>query len=386
MQTNSWIPRPPDFPARRVKALLLLLFCFLLPGLSGHAETMTPSAFPSLFAATRIDGSLKFCGEAVRLDKNNARERMEKEMLLTLWDRPQVVLWLKRSRRYFPVIEDKLKSNGMPEDLKYISLVESALRPHVGSPRGAVGFWQFTPSTGKKYGLQIDSEKDERRNIHKSTDAAIAYLKELYETFGSWTLAAAAYNMGEHGLQAEIMVQKSENFYDLYLPLETQRYVFRIVSAKCIMTRPETYGFHFSRKDLYPPSASESAAVECFDETPIALVARAAGTQFKVIKDLNPELRGHYLYAGRHLINLPEGSAKGFQSRLSALVKQWEKKQKDRVYVVKKGDNLSSIAERFNVPLPVLLIWNNLNFSDPIHPGDRLVIHSHEKRSEQDTD
>ncbi|MFW5901527.1 MAG: hypothetical protein ACOCTS_00655 [Thermodesulfobacteriota bacterium] len=131
MQTNSWISRPPDSAARRVTALILLLFCFLLPGLSGHAETMTPSAFPSLFAATRMDGPLKFCGEAVRLDKNNARQRMEKEMLLTLWDRPQVVLWLKRSRRYFPVIEDKLKSNRMPEDLKYISAGDAVDRSNL---------------------------------------------------------------------------------------------------------------------------------------------------------------------------------------------------------------------------------------------------------------
>ena len=384
MQTNSWIRTQPAFAGRGAKALVLLLLCFLPFATTGHAETMAPSAFPSLFAAARINGPLKFCGEEVQLDKNNARERMEKQMLLTLWDRPQVVLWLKRSRRYFPLIEEKLKANQVPEDLKYITLVESALRPHVGSHRGAVGFWQFTPSTGKKYGLQIDSEKDERRNIYKSTDAAIAYLKELYETFGSWTLAAAAYNMGEHGLQAEMMVQKSENFYDLYLPLETQRYVFRIISAKCIMAQPQTYGFHFSRKDLYPPPEYETVEMECFDETPIALVARAARTRFKDIKDLNPELRGHYLYAGRHLINLPEGSAEGFQSRLATLVKQWEKKQKDRVYVVKKGDNLSSIAERFNIPLPVLLIWNNLDFADPIHPGDRLVIHSHEKIRKQE--
>lgn len=387
MQTNSWVRTHSAFAGRGAKALLLLLlFCFLLPGFTGHAETKAPSAFPSLFAVARIKGPLKFCGEEVRLDKNNARERMEKEMLLTLWDRPQVVLWFKRSRRYFPLIEKKLKAHQMPADLKYMALIESALRPHVGSPRGAVGFWQFTPSTGKKYGLQIDSEKDERRNIDKSTDAAIAYLKELYETFGSWTLAAAAYNMGEHGLQAEMMLQKSENFYELYLPLETQRYVFRIVSAKCIMTQPQTYGFHFSRKDLYPPPEYEAVEMECFDETPIALVARAARTRFKVIKDLNPELRGHYLHAGRHLIKVPEGAAEGFQSRLTSLIKKWGKKQKDRVYVVKKGDNLSSIAERFNVPLPVLLIWNNQDFTDPIHPGDRLVIHSHEKRRQQDAE
>jgi hypothetical protein len=266
---------------------------------------------------------------------------MEKQMLLTLWNRPQVVLWIKRANRYFPVIEQKLRENEMPEDLKYIALVESGLRPHAGSARGAVGFWQFTRSTGEKYGLQIDSQKDERRNILQSTDAAISYLKALYGVFGSWTLAAAAYNMGEHGLQAEIMVQENSDFYD-----------------------------------LYPPLAYKEVSVMCFDLTPIAIVAKAADTSFKVIKDLNPQLRGHYLAAGQHLIHVPEGSAKGFDKRFQPLMKTWDKDQKDRVYVVKQSDNLSAIAERFNVPLPDLIIWNNLDHRQNIHPGDRLVIRS----------
>lgn len=374
LQSLPFIGNKPSCPVRSIGSLsIFFLFCFFHVSLCS-AESIDASGLPSLFSAVRIDSQLTFCGEKVELDKNDTRERMEKEMLLTLWDRPQVVLWIKRSNRYFPVIEQKLREHGMPEDLKYIALVESALRPHIGSPRGAVGFWQFTRSTGRKYGLKIDSEKDERRNIFKSTDAAIEYLKELYATFGSWTLAAAAYNMGEHGLEAEVMVQEKRNFYDLYLPLETQQYVFRIVSAKRIITHPKQYGFNFSQKDLYPPLEYDQINIECFEETPVAVIARAANTSFKVIKDMNPELRGYYLGPGKHILNIPKGCGKAFHARFKTLIKKWEQEQKGRVYVVKKGDNLSSIAERFNIPLPILIIWNNLDYEENIHPGDRLVI------------
>ncbi len=360
------------------KLLSIILFCFF-PVFAGSAGPMETSEIPSLFNAVRIDGKLTFCGEEVELGKNDTRERMEKELLLTLWNRPQVVLWIKRSNRYFPVIEQKLKENEMPEDLKYIALVESALRPHVGSHRGAVGFWQFTRSTGEKYGLRIDSDKDERRNIFKSTDAAIEYLKELHEIFGSWTLAAAAYNMGEHGLRAEIMVQNNKDFYDLYLSLETQQYIFRIVSAKLIMTRPQRYGFNFSEKDLYSPLSYEEIEVECFGQIPIAVISEAANTSFKVIKDLNPQLRGHYLSAGKHLIHVPKGSGKGFHARFKSLIKNWNENQKGRIYVVKPGDNLSSIAQRFDIPLLALILWNDLDYKESIHPGDRLIIHPHKE-------
>ena len=362
-----------------IAGILIYLIMGLLPSAADDASVKENSAIPSLFTAVRIEGPLMFCGEKVRLGGNDTRERMEKEMLLTLWDRPQVVLWIKRANRYLPIIEQKLRQHKMPEDLKYVALVESALRPHAGSPKGAMGFWQFTKSTGVKYGLQIDEEKDERRNVFRSTDAAIAYFKDLYALFGSWTLAAAAFNMGEQGLQAEIMVQKTNDFYDLYLSLETQRYVFRIMTAKMIMTNPRAYGFEYLPADLYPPLAHDRLELECFEETPIAVVAQAAQTSFKQIKDLNPDIRGHYLYAGQHLLLIPKGAGKGFHQRYKKLLAQWQSGKQDRIYIVKQGDNLSSIAKRFNVPLPVLIIWNKLDVSQNIHPGDRLIIFPREE-------
>ncbi len=340
------------------------------------SEISDPTELPPLMDHLRISGPLDFCGEAVELEIQDVRERLEKELLLTLWDRPQVVLWIKRSGRYLPVIEKMLQDSNMPQDLKYIAIIESALRPHAGSRKGAIGFWQFMESTGRKYGLTINTEKDERRNIFKSTEAAITYFKELYDLLGSWTLAAAAYNMGEQGLQSEILSQNTDDYYHLYLPLETQRYVLRAISAKIILTAPEAYGFRFTQADLYPTLQYDPIRVECFQETPISIVAQAADTYFKMIKDLNPEIRGHYLAAGSHWLLVPPGAATGFQARFKKLVDQWSAESRERIYVVRRGDNLSSIAERFNVPLPALVIWNRLENKKHIYPGDRLVIYS----------
>lgn len=340
------------------------------------SEIMGPAQFPALISSARVSGPLDFCGETVELDNSEVRERLEKELLLTLWDRPQIVLWIKRSKRFFPIIEKMLHEHNMPQDLKYIAIVESALRPHAGSPRGAIGFWQFLEATGRRHGLLINSEKDERRNIFRSTEAAISYFKELYELLESWTLSAAAFNMGEHGLQSEILAQKSNNYYQLYLPLETQRYVMRAIAAKIILSAPEAYGFQFSEADLYPPLQYDRIRLECSQETPIAIIAQAADTYFKRIKDLNPEIRGYYLAAGSHWLLIPPGAADGFHPRFNTLVDQWLAENRERVYVVKAGDNLSAIAERFNVPLPALFIWNRLAKKKHIHPGDRLVIYS----------
>ena len=180
-----------------------------------HAQVMQPAEFPSLITGIDVGGPLEFCGEPLPLDIPEVRERLEKELLLTLWNRPQVILWLKRSGRFMPYIEGVLRQNQMPLDLKYMAVIESALRPHAQSSKGAVGFWQFIQSTGRRYGLRIDRAIDQRRSVFASTKAAAAYLKELYQLFGSWTLAAAAYNMGEEGLKSEILTQKTKHYYQL---------------------------------------------------------------------------------------------------------------------------------------------------------------------------
>ena len=341
------------------------------------------ASVPSLEQSLRQLSKLEFCQEPVPLEDADVRERMEKELLLSLWDRDQAVLWLKRSTRFLPFIEKMLSDAGLPDDLKYIALAESALRPHAGSPKGAIGFWQFLPETGRRYGLEVTPFIDQRRNLFASTGAAIKYLSDLKNKFGRWSLAATAFNMGEEGLQAEIMAQGTDDFYRLYLPLETQRYLFRILSAKLILTRPERYGFHLEPEDYYPPLKFRVIELTCWDETSLAVVAQAAQTDFKRIKDLNPELRGHYLAAGTYTLLIPETTDSGFHDRFKTLHDEWAQKRKERVYVVKPGDNLSTIAEQFRVPLPAILIWNRININQPIHPGDRLIIYPDRGESEE---
>jgi membrane-bound lytic murein transglycosylase D len=343
------------------------------------AAPVEESNFPSLVAAVRVKGPLDFCGEAVPMDTQEIRERYEKELLLTLWDRAQAILWLKRSRRYFPDVEKMLREERMPEDLKYVMVVESALRAHAGSSKGAMGFWQFTKSTGRKYGLEVNPRIDERRNLFASTQAAIRYLRELKQKFGSWTLAAAAYNMGEEGLMAEILEQDTMNYYELYLPLETQRFIFRVLCVKMILSHPEKFGFNLAEEDYYPPVEYDSIQLECRQETPLRIVAQAGRTHFKAIKDLNPQIRGHYLPVGTHELLIPKGSAAGFKARYSELMERFLAGRKESVYIVKEGDNLSSIAEKFGVPLLSLLIWNRLDVNRPIHAGDRLFIHQEQE-------
>lgn len=359
----------------KIALIVCLVVFFLTPAWGKSPQTTDAARFPSLISSVRVNAPLEFCGEPVPLDNHDVRERLEKELMLTLWDRPQVVLWIKRSNRYIRHIENMLQQNNMPDDLKYVAIAESALRPHAGSRKGAIGFWQFMKGTGRKYGLIVDDEIDQRRNIFASTTSAIRFFQELYEKFGSWTLSAAAYNMGEDGLETEILAQNTDQYYHLYLPLETQRYIFRIISAKLILTNPQKYGFRFKKEDLYPPLKFDRIQIECPQKVPILIVAEAAKTTFKVIKDLNPEIRGHYIAKGRHFILIPEGREEGFHAQYKKLLARWQEKKQRLVYVVQKGDSLYSIAERFNIPLRVLAIWNHIGLDNHIHPGDELIIY-----------
>lgn len=355
-------------------------------GCRASEQLLEPTDFSSVISSIKLKSSLDFCGERVPIEDPDVYERLEKQFLFFVWRRHQVILWMKRSGRYLPYIEKRLKENKMPEDLKYVPIVESALLPHIGSPKSAIGFWQFIKPTGLRFGLTIDSDIDERRNIYKSTEAAIAYFRKLYGDFSSWTLAAAAYNMGESGLRSNINFQKTDDFYHLYLPLETQDYILSIVAAKIILSDPEKYGFRFSKEDLYAPAEFDLVQVECPDNASLQSIAEAAGTYYKNIKDLNPELRGRYLPGGNYSIAIPKGAAEGFQAKYEALIRQEPevsqakpastpvKRSQKRFYVVKRGDNLTAIAQRFNVTLSDLMERNRLKSANHIEPGKRLII------------
>ena len=357
---------------------------WILPGLTAGAESgavgrvegsdLPMKSMPSLIASVHFDGPMEFCGKKVPLDRQEIRERLEKEVLLFLWNRSQVILWLKRAPRYFPHIQDVLKKEGLPDDLKYAAVVESGLRPHAGSSKGAVGFWQFLRSTGRRYGLRVDSMVDERRNLFSSTRAACKYLKDLHGRFDSWLLALAAYNMGEKGLETEMDLQANSDYFSLYLPLETQRYIFKIIAARMIMENPGRYGFDLEAGDTYPRMEFDRVNLDSPSRIPLRIIAEAAGTSFKKIKDMNPEIRGYHLSKGKTSVLIPRGRAKGFKTSFSSLMAKWNRKNFSKIHVVKNGENLSQIAGRYQISLSSLLRWNNLRMNSFIHPGDRLVV------------
>jgi hypothetical protein len=181
--------------------------------------------------------------------------------------------------------------------------------------------------------------------------------------------------MGEEGLDAEIIEQETKDYYRLYLPLETQRYIFRILSIKLIYSNPARYGFRMRPDDGYAPLRFDRARVACRDDIPIRIIAKAAKTDFKTIKDLNPEIRGYFLAPGRYDILIPKGAKKGFNIRYRKLVNAFLSNHEEWTYTVKRGDNLSTIAEKYRVPLTSLLRWNKLDPARPIQPGARLIIY-----------
>ncbi len=172
-----------------MRKTLLVLFAGVLMVANTYGASLETANFPSLISTLSAMHDLKLCGETVPINTQEVRERLEKELLLIIWDRAQVVLWLKRSRRFFPTIERILKEKNMPDDLKYVAIAESALRAHAGSHKGAIGFWQFMAATGRRYELVINRRIDERRHIVFSTRAAIRYFEFLHAEFGSWALA-----------------------------------------------------------------------------------------------------------------------------------------------------------------------------------------------------
>jgi membrane-bound lytic murein transglycosylase D len=357
-----------------LKIVLSISIIIISACAGGTQITAQKSVGQVLIESIKINEPLTFCNELVPLSDTDIKERLEREMLLTLESSDNVILWLKRANRHFPHIEKVLKEKSLPDDLKYIAIAESALKPHAASNKGAVGFWQFIESTGIKYGMEISNDIDERRNLISSTEAAANYFKDLYALFGSWTLATAAYNMGEEGLKTEVLMQKVNNYYHLYLNQETSRYIFRILAAKIIMSNPEKYGYDLAREDLYHAPQYDRVEITITEAVPVYIVAQAARTYFKVIKDLNPHFKSYYLPAGKYKLMLPQGAAMGFSERFESIMLQWLAEKKERIYIVKKGDNLSTVAARFNVPVKAITIWNGITNGKKIAPGDKLFI------------
>ncbi len=240
-----------------------------------------------------IPESVTFAGQKISLKEFDVRERFDRELLTNVYWQSQTILLLKRANRFFPTIERILKEQGMPDDLKYVALIESGLM-NVNSPVGASGFWQFMDKTGKQYGLTINTEVDERYNLEKATYAACKYFKESYAVFNDWGLVAASYNMGIEGLRRQLKNQSGSSYYDLFLNTETSRYVFRILAMKEIAEKPQQYGFYIAKNHLYDPIPTMNLSVN-YSIPDLAAWAIQFKTNYKTVKLLNPWLRSNTL-------------------------------------------------------------------------------------------
>lgn len=239
--------------------------------------------------ALKIPDELNFADEPLPLSIPDVYERMDRELLVNTYWQSNALLMFKRAQKYFPVIEPILKKHGIPDDFKYLAVIESGLTNAV-SPAGARGVWQIMPATARENGLEVNDNIDERYHLEKSTEVACKYLLQSKRSLGSWTLAAAAYNAGNTGISRRLKEQNVTDYYDLLLGEETGRYMFRIVALKEIMTNPKVYGFNFEENDLYANIPTFNVVVD--KEIPdFTTFAQEYGINYKVLKIHNPWLR-----------------------------------------------------------------------------------------------
>jgi len=376
-------------------------------------KLQAPAAAPAVFVNAPYipaPNSSDLCGEPVPLNRQDVYERFDKEFTLVVYNHAQVYLWLKRMERYFPAIEERLRYYNLPDDLKYVAIVESDLLPNACSPKGAAGPWQFMPSTGSAYGLDQRGSVDKRYDFERSTDSAFLLLNDLYKKYNSWSLAIAAYNCGDRRILEQSHMQGVRDYYDMKLPQETERYVFRILAVKAVLSNPNQYGYDLPKGWGYQELKLDRVNVSLSRPVPIQTIASAAGTTYREIKNLNPVFRSDDIPAGNHEIKLPLGTGKVFELNFryansapadaassesptaqrpdapgpsapavkaapaaKARSAGQPQKTREKVYQVKKGDSLSAIAKRHNVSAHELKAANKLK-SDDLTPGQKLRI------------
>lgn len=255
----------------------------------------------------KLPDSVTFAGELMPLENFDTRESLERELLTSAYRHSSTILIIKRANRYLPVIEKILEKNNIPDDIKYLVAAESEYS-NVISPAGATGFWQIMTATGREAGMEINTVVDERYDVEKSTQFACDYLQKSYEKYGNWTLAAASYNGGRAGIDEQIKIQNQNNYYDLLLNEETARYIFRAVAYKLVITDPERFGFNIGKEDLYPELKYYEVKVDS-SITDFSRFADRYGTNYKLLKFLNPWLRKPYLTVKSskvYIIKIPE--------------------------------------------------------------------------------
>lgn len=276
--------------------VIIGMYFFLTSHQAGEAkqQQQRESLVDSYVYSMPVPDYVEFCGKKISLDRYDMYERYDREINGFTYLHSTTMLLIKRANRYFPVIEPILKENNIPDDFKYLAVIESNLSPRALSPAKAAGIWQFISETGKRYGLEVNSQVDERYHIEKATEAACKYLKEAYNRYGDWTTVAASYNAGMGRISSEMSNQMVDNSFDLLLVEETSRYVFRIMAAKEIFENARQYGFVLSKEDLYPVIRTKKIQVS--NSIPdLAEFAKENNINYFQLKEFNVWLRDRSL-------------------------------------------------------------------------------------------
>ena len=272
-------------------SIVFLTHFFISSTYTSNSDTVHQQGFNSKYNVYSVlkPDNLKFANENIPESTFDVWERLDKELLKNIYWQSNTLLYFKRANKYFPIIEEILEKNNIPSDFKYLALIESGFEYKV-SPSGAAGFWQIMKGTAREYGLEVNYAIDERYHLIKSTEAACKYLQKAYNKFGSWTLAAASYNMGINGVQRQVKKQNTNNYFNLYLNDETSRYVFRIIVIKEIMENPRKYGFVFRQNDLYSYPSVKQIRVDSTINN-LYSFAQENDINYKILKRFNPWLR-----------------------------------------------------------------------------------------------
>ncbi len=333
----------------------------------------------AIYALNQPKG-IGFAGEKMPLEQHDIKEKLDRELLVNTYWQSQTILFIKKSYKYFPIIEPILKKEGIPDDFKYLAIAESGLS-NIISPAGATGMWQIMKSTAKENGLIVDKEVDERYHLAKSTKAACDYLNEAYRKFGSWTLAAAAYNMGMTGLKKQIERQNVNSYYDLLLNSETGRYVYRIAAIKEILENQKKYGFHVREKDLYTLPPLNQVILDS-SVTNFAQYAEQNGVNYKILKEYNPWLRQAHLEnesGWAFLIDLPDSGYFTSENKVEhynseAIKRKLEFKKDTFVIEIEKTKMLSEIAAEQNIQIEELFLQNLELLDIKVKKGQEIQV------------
>ena len=276
-----------------VVCVCLLAVILLSNNSQEEVESKTPYVL-SMTKSIEVPSKVEFAGEDLPLDRYDLHERYDREINGFAYLHSTTLLLIKKANRYFPIIESILKENDIPDDFKYLAVIESSLNHRAVSPVGAAGLWQFMPKTAPSYGLEVASEVDERYSIEKSTLAACRYLKQAYAKYGSWASVALSYNAGQGRISGELEKQQADDSLDLWLVDETSRYYYRMLAIKQIFENPGKYGFILAEKDLYKPI--EFKEIEITQSIPdLAVFAKENGITYAQLKDFNSWLRDRKL-------------------------------------------------------------------------------------------